>query len=297
VQYAFKPVEKCDMCGSGNFRLLGQRLNRSQGFRPKQASGISVSVKQCRDCDLIFSDPQPIPENLSDHYDLPPEEYWKGLPAWSQDYFAREIETAKRLLDFRPGMTALDIGAGVGLAMQSLSAAGFDTWGLEPAEPFYEHIVRSVDPSRIALTTLEDASYGEASFDFITFGAVLEHLYDPAAALESALRWLKPNGLIQAEVPSSDYLVARLVNLFFRLRGTSYVTHLSPMHPPFHLFEFGLESFRKNGLLAGYSIAEHHYDVCTIPHFPKLLHAPLRWWMDRKKSGMQLTVYLRRLAD
>ena len=55
-----------------------------------------MSVKQCRDCDLIFSDPQPIPENLSDHYDLPPEEYWKGLPAWSQDYFARARQKLKR---------------------------------------------------------------------------------------------------------------------------------------------------------------------------------------------------------
>lgn len=250
-------------------------------------------MKQCRDCDLIFSDPQPIPNSLFDHYNLPPEDYWAGLPTWSPEYFSREIRVAKRLLGFRPGMTALDIGAGVGRAMRSLIHAGFDTWGIEPSEPFYKHAIQQIDASRVALSTLEDANYPAANFDFITFGAVLEHLYDPADAIERALRWLKPNGIIQAEVPSSAHLIARLVNLYFRLRGTNYVTHLSPMHPPFHLFEFGLESFRRHGARAGYSVAEHHFDVCEILHFPKVLHPPLRWWMERTQTGMQLTVYLR----
>ena len=289
MRYEFRPVARCNMCGSTEFRLLGMRLSASQGLDPRHAEGIAVPVKQCRDCGLIFADPQPVPETLSDHYDLPPEDYWGESLAWTPDYFATQINSAKRLIGFAPGMKALDIGAGVGLAMKSLSAAGFDTWGIEPSEPFRRNAVdvTGIDPERIQLAGIDEAEYPPDTFDFITFGAVLEHLHDPHAALSTAMSWLRPGGVIQAEVPSAEWLIPRLVNLYFRLRGTNYVTHISPMHPPFHLYEFTLNSFRD------FDVAAHGFEVCNIPHVPNLLHPLFRWWMRLTDSGMQLTVYLR----
>lgn len=287
MTYTFHPVAACDMCGSTDFRLLGQRLNGRQGMTPKSASGIAVSVKQCRDCDLIFADPQPVPANLADHYGMPPEDYWAAADtAPAHDYFAAEIAAAKRLLPFKPGMTALDIGAGLGKAMRALTAAGFDTWGIEPSEPFYRRALDRVDPERLSLTTIEAADFPDASFDFITFGAVLEHLYSPSQSIGKALKWLKPGGVIQAEVPNANHLVARLINRYFRLRGTNYVTHISPMHSPFHLYEFSLRSFKK------YRVAEHHFAVCEVMNLPGVVHPLLKWWMARTATGMQLTVYL-----
>jgi SAM-dependent methyltransferase len=291
MRYHFKAVDQCNMCGSADFRFLGMRLSTSQGLNPRKAEGIAVPVKQCRRCGLIFSDPQPVPESLSDHYGLPPEEYWgKEALSWTPDYFSRQIDAAKQLISFVPGMRALDIGVGLGKAMKSLSLAGFDTWGVEPSETFRSKAIElmGLDPERIQLGTMEVAEYPPDSFDFITFGAVLEHLYDPRLALERALVWLKRGGVIQAEVPSSDHLIPKLVNTFFRLRGTNYVTHISPMHSPFHLYEFALKSFRD------FSVARYWYDVCYIYHVPRLLHGPLRWWMERTNTGMQLTVYLKR---
>src|SRR4029453_13163912 len=147
----------------------------------------------------------------------------------------------------------------------------------------------------LALAAVEDADYPLERFDFISFGAVLEHLYSPSIAIEQALKWLRSGGIIQAEVPSSRWLISRLVNLYYRLRQTNFVTNISPMHRPFHLFEFGLTSFEKNGRRAGYEIAEHRYRVCSIPHVPGVFPPPFRWWMEHSNSGMQLTVYLRKL--
>lgn len=295
MRYTFRPVDACDMCGAQAFKSLGMRLSASQGFRPRSAEGIAVPVKQCCECSLIFSDPQPVPEDLSDHYGLPPEQYWHpDRFQWSPDYFADEIATAKRLLDFQTGMTALDVGVGQGKAMKSLSVAGFDAWGLEPTEAFRRVAIESmgIEPDRVQLAPVETAEYPPAQFDLITFGAVLEHLYSPSSAIERALRWLKPRGIIQAEVPSSRWLIARIVNTWFRLAGTNYVTHLSPMHSPFHMFEFGLQSFQLNGKQLGYSIAEHHYMTCTVMHLPA--KALFRRIMDATDTGMQLAVYLRR---
>lgn len=116
MHYEFVPVSKCEMCESQRHRVLGIRMNGTQGLRPRKMSGIGVSVKQCMDCELIFADPRPKPEKLSDHYGLPPESYWTDPSRWelADSYFAREIAEAKQLLNFTPGMTALDIGAGLG---------------------------------------------------------------------------------------------------------------------------------------------------------------------------------------
>ena len=298
VTYTFASVDACNMCGAApdHFKMMGMRLNRSQGVAPKRVSGIAVSVKKCRRCELIFADPQPMPAHLSDHYGSA-EEYWK--PEYFEDepgYFASEIAEAKRLLEFQEGMRALDVGAGIGKAMKVLTASGFDTYGLEPGEDFRAVAIErtGIPADRIALATVETAEFPPARFDFITFGAVLEHLQSPSQAIEQALVWLKPGGIIQLEVPSSRHLIARPLNLYYRLRGTNFVTNISPMHSPFHLYEFGLKSFEAHGRRAGYEIAHHAYLVCTIFHLPRFMHPLLRWYMARTGTGMQLSIYLRK---
>jgi hypothetical protein len=90
--------------------------------------------------------------------------------------------------------------------------------------------------------------------------------------------------------------MARLLNLYFALRGTNYVTHLSPMHVPYHLFEFTLESFRRNGARLGYEVALSKTDVCAVPHAPGPLKPLAARFMERTDRGMMLAVYLRRTA-
>jgi ubiquinone/menaquinone biosynthesis C-methylase UbiE len=136
--------------------------------------------------------------------------------------------------------------------------------------------------------------YPENEFDFMTFGAVFEHLYHPAASLEKALKWLKPGGIIQIEVPSSKHFIAKLINAYFRLKGTNYVTHLSPMHSPFHLYEFGLKSFEELSRKLNITIARSDYHVCSMEPVPRLLHPLFSYYMKRTNTGMQLVVWLRK---
>lgn len=299
IKYRFDEIKTCEMCGTPteNHVILGQRLNKSQGLSPKSKTGISVSVIKCNNCNLIYSQPQPVPENMEDHYGTPPEDYWKeSYFEWTPSYFDKQLKNAKELLPFKEGMTALDVGAGIGKCMMSMQKAGFDTYGFEPSTPFYERALSkmNIPTEKLKHGMVEDVEYPDATFDFITYGAVFEHLYHPAECLEKTFRWLKPNGIIHIEVPSSKHFIAKLVNIYFRLRGTGYVTNLSPMHSPFHLYEFGLESFQEAAKKMGFSIERYEYEVCTINFVPKFLHPLFRKYMEWTNSGMQLTVYLRK---
>jgi len=298
-KYGFKEISVCEMCEdkTENHKILGQRLNKSQGFRPKTKTGISVSIIKCTNCGLIYSNPQPIPFDLQDHYGTPPEEYWKDeCFVWQPTYFSSQIEEAKKLLGFKSGMKTLDIGAGLGKSMLSMQNEGFDTYGLEPSIPFYERAISKmgIDKEKLKLGAIEDLDYEREYFDFINFGAVFEHLYEPSKCLEKALSWLKPNGVIHIEVPSSKWLLSKFMNFYFRLIGTNYVTNLSPMHTPFHLHEFDLKSFNKLSEKLNFKVENYGYHVCSIYYFPRIFHGVLKNYMKATNKGMQLRVYLRK---
>ena len=300
MRYRFDKISHCNMCGddTSSHKVLGHRLNGQTGLRPQNKKGITVTVARCSNCGLIYSNPMPIPFDLQDHYGLPPENYW--IPEYfklNDDHFSAEIKKAKHLLRFNKDMKALDIGAGLGKTFIALSNAGFDAYGFEPSIPFYERAITKmgVDKQKLKLDSIETVQYETDSFDFITFGAVLEHLYDPSESIKKAMAWLKLGGVMHIEVPSAEWFISGLINKFYKLIGTSFVTNISPMHSPFHLYEFHEKSFKLNGVRLGYAVVDFETAVCEIPTLPKFLHPILKKYMNWTNTGLQHIVWLKKL--
>ena len=301
LRYSFKYIESCNMCGESTEKqiILGKRLNSSQGKSPNKKIGVTTTVAKCANCGLIYSNPQPVPFDIQDHYGVAPENYWKEDYFESDpSYFQSEIKKLKELLDFRNGMKSLDIGAGLGKGMMALADAGFDAYGFEPSVDFYERAIKNmgVSPAKLKVGMMEEMVYSDNIFDFISFGAVLEHLYDPSASILKAMRWLKPNGIIHIEVPSSDWLTQKLINFYYKLKGTDYVGNLSPMHVPYHLYEFTLKSFQQHARKHRYEIAFHQYYVCKT-YMPKVTDFLLASFMKWTDQGMQLCVWLKKRSS
>ena len=297
-QYYFNYIDSCNMCGSkiDTHKILGKRLNTSQGKNPRNKIGITTTIVKCTICGLIYSNPQPIPFDIQDHYGVPPENYWKESYFISTGtYFQYEIERLKKLIDFKDGMKSLDIGAGLGMQMLALSKIGFDTYGFEPSKQFHERAISKmgINPDKLKLGMMEEVEYPENHFDFVSFGAVLEHLYDPSDSILRAMKWLKSNGIMHIEVPSSKWLVGKIINLFYKLKQTDYVGNLSPMHDPFHLYEFGLDSFQEHAKQHDYELAFHEFYVGET-FMPKMVDFILNPCMKWTNTGMQLCVWLRK---
>lgn len=293
--YTYTTLTACPMCLHPEQRVLGRRLNGHQGLRPRKVLGIATTVVRCTGCGLIFANPRPAPESISDHYEKAPEEYWRPHQLEGDDPGGIPLDNFGRLHPADGGARrALDVGAGLGQDMAQLNRAGFDTWGLEPSAAFRERAIdQGARPDRLQLATVESAEYEPQQFDLVSFGAVLEHLADPAFAIERALQWLAPGGLMFAEVPSARWLMARLLNLVYRAQGTDYVTNLSPMHDPYHLYEFTIQAFERHGARAGYRVAEASVMACET-FLPKRIEPPVQRLMDLTGTGLQLAVWLAR---
>jgi|TARA_Y100000310_G_scaffold32747_1_gene31023 2-polyprenyl-3-methyl-5-hydroxy-6-metoxy-1,4-benzoquinol methylase len=286
------------MCGqrTEGHKILGKRLNKSQGKNPRNKIGITITVSKCNQCGLIYSNPQPIPFDLQDHYGIALQNYWVEQDLTiSEGYFKGEIERLRQLIGFTSGMKSLVIGAGFGRQMKALSNIGFDTYGFEPSKSFYDKAISKmkINPEKLKLGTIEEVKYQENYFDFITFSNVLEHVYNPSESIKKAIKWLKPNGVIHIEVPSSAWLINKFNNVFYRLTLTDYISNISPMHAPFHLYEFSLKSFKLHAQQNAYVIAFHEYYVCKT-FMPKIVDKILKPYMRLTNTGMDLCVWLRK---
>lgn len=295
VTYTFTYAEKCNMCAGTDFKVLGKRLSQSQGKNPQRKTGITTTVVQCNTCGLIFANPVPVPQDIADHYDVEVDDYFEaGFKEPPADYFQKELTYFKSIYQNQSGLRGLDIGTGLGGIMRALERGGLEAHGLEPSKSFYDFAVsKGIPRDRIQNRSTEDADFPSEYFDLIIFSAVFEHLYDPNQALVNALKWLKPGGIIYIGVPSNRIFIQLLANLFYKLKGLDYVSNISPMHAPFHLYEFGKETFDKNSKINNYSIAHFEYWTVRDYLFPKFSFF-VRKLIKLTKSDMNLTIWLRK---
>lgn len=286
------------MCGSppSAFRRVGERLNRHQGLWPARRAGVAVTVYRCGKCGLVFPDPMPVPEAVEALYGVEPDRYWpEGYFEDDQDYLKAPCTTALELLGKGDRVMALDVGAGIGKGVLALQRHGFHALGLEPSPEFRRYALErmGLKDDQMVLGTVEAAVLPANSFDFVNCAAVLEHVQDPREGLARVVGWTRPGGVVHVEVPSAHWLLARGLNVWYAVTAQGFVTHTSPMHPPYHLYEFTLRAFE--AALAGLPCEIEQWTIWPgeIPA-PGPLRGPLRWIMDATDTGLNLTVWIRR---
>ena len=210
-----------------------------------------------------------------------------------ENYFTREVNISRELL-----------GKGA-LARAGISVRGSDMpWSnwkrqamkptvLEPPPPFRDRAISKigVDPQRPQSWYGGDASYPPASFDFINLCVVLEHIGDPGAALTRALTW-QTRRRHPLEVPSADWLIVRLTNLYYRLRERTWsatsvlcIRHTTcTVHPP--------SRFAHMAGAAVYS-GTACLRLTYLPKFLDVMRATVMAWTG---TGMEVAVWLRKGA-
>jgi SAM-dependent methyltransferase len=112
---------------------------------------------------------------------------------------------------------------------------------------------------------LEQRPFPENSFDAVTMGAVLEHVFNPEALLKEINRVLRPGGILWLDVPNEAGFFYLLGNLYQRIRGRDWVVNLSPTFPPYHVFGFTPKALRCLLQVSGFeSIRLKTYATCAV---------------------------------
>jgi SAM-dependent methyltransferase len=229
--------QRCPLCVDAPPRRLGRR----GGEAHRLGLGVACAIYQCRGCGLIFPNPMPIPFGLGDHYG-DADKYF------SEHDFDGKVAAYRGVLttieEFGVKGRLLDIGAGRGESLKAAKDKGWEAVGLEPSSDF-ARAARLNSGAEVVEARLEQRPFEENSFDAVTLGAVLEHVFEPTALLAEIHRVLKPEGILWLDVPNEAGAFYAIGNMYQRLRGRDWVVNLSPTFPPYHVFGFTPPSLRR----------------------------------------------------
>jgi 2-polyprenyl-3-methyl-5-hydroxy-6-metoxy-1,4-benzoquinol methylase len=215
----------CPLCGGLERITLSNRMQ----YR------IDLKTVICSHCTLVFTDPPPTQDLYQRFYVEAYAALYGGIAAsiprspsvrppqrvaWQLD----EIDRLRPIASSR----ILELGPGKGAFLWWAKERGADVTGLEPSREFAE-ILRT-SGLNIVEGALDDPKVSRlGKFDVVTMFHVLEHFYEPVAALTRIQQLLVTNGLLAIEVPNILKPFRSLDRYFLR-----YV----------HLFQYSLQTLR-----------------------------------------------------
>lgn len=236
---------QCPVCRSQNHRSLFVVTDVLYNV----AKGEFV-VRRCRKCEAFFIVPFPTQAETEGFY---PKHYYSYDTGESDGFFenikkkiihgkmsgTKDLSIADRFLVLlfqnkfagiplyrKRGGKFLDVGCGSGKNLKTLSAYGWDTYGIELDEHAVQHA--QGQGLRVQRSSLEEVSYAE-KFDCVRVWHVFEHLTDPHKAIRKLKDLLAPDGEILMAVPNTQSWARMLFGRYwYSLDAPRHVINYSP---------------------------------------------------------------------
>jgi SAM-dependent methyltransferase len=219
----------CPICGSHDIQYCLTALDHT-------VSGESFEIFHCNHCAGRFTQDVPSPSAIGRYYQsskyISHSDTTKGLV--NKMYHrvrAITLNQKRRLIENVSAVTKgklLDIGAGTGMFVQTMSSAGWDVKGLEPDEGARKVAARS-NVQLDELTTF--FSLEKESFDVITLWHVLEHVHQLHEYVERFGKLLRAQGTLVIAVPN-----------YTSQDASHYGPYWAAYDVPRHLYHFSPES-------------------------------------------------------
>lgn len=233
----------------------------SSAIAPLERSFLS----QCGDCGLVFDNPRPTPEAISDYYNQNDKyDHWLVNLEDREKMWKRRLEKMKKF--HRPG-SLLDVGSGIGQFLALAKSYGYGpVYGTEVSR-----IGVSIAKERFGIDMLagEIGSLDLPTVENLTLFHVLEHVHQPLAFLRRCHELLTPGGTITVAVPNDfDY--------FLHKPGIQVLAPITLQGEEIHLSHFTTKSLQTVMQRAGFTVV----DVSLDPY----------WTPDTAKERMRYSV-------
>jgi 2-polyprenyl-3-methyl-5-hydroxy-6-metoxy-1,4-benzoquinol methylase len=235
-----KKIEKCQVCGEASLSVF---LEAQDYFLTKE----KFTIEQCQVCGFRATNPRPAQNEIERYYKS--EDYishntakisFTTLLYKSARFFS--VRSKFRIIDsWASGNRLLDIGCGTGEVLNYAGKKKYRVRGVELNDG-----ARNVARQKYNLDvvkSLEEFPEKDGRFDVITLWHVLEHFYDPGAALRSIHDMLEPTGIAIIALPNSDSWDAK-----------HYGGHWAAYDLPRHLSHFTRSTFERLAKSCGFEL-------------------------------------------
>jgi SAM-dependent methyltransferase len=201
---------------------------------------------------------------LQDYYDRKAGEldelavtYESPIP-YKRWFYGRRFEAVMEALDPQSRDDVLEVGCGSGYYTRALVQAGARVTATDLSPAYVEQARRLAPEAAFLVEDAQYLSFPDESFDRVLMTEVVEHVPEPARAVEEAARVLRPGGVLALSTPSRRAPMNLAYALKRRIRGFEVNEHLHEFTPG-ELREllaprFELESFRRVNAVLPYPL-------------------------------------------
>jgi SAM-dependent methyltransferase len=196
-------VRACPVCGSVRQELLYQQ--RFQAFAAGSITN-AYDVVACRECGMCFATGLPGAARFAEYYNQSSKYDLSGAGAELSSFDEERCRDEAAFIAanvVRRDTPILDVGAATGLLLEALRDVGFRS--LRGVEPSPDAVRKAVNDHGLDVL-VGDATAARAfgmSFGVVTLVAVLEHMVDPAGALQGMTDLLSRDGSFYLLVPDT----------------------------------------------------------------------------------------------
>ena len=271
------------------------------------------SLFQCKNCRLVWLNPQPIPADIfklyrTYHTHEPNGKKHTGplrflqksaqsiaavtlgyhqLLAGTKFYWVGRVASLippwkdcavapLMYLKATAGGKLLDVGCGSGGFLATMRDLGWDVTGVEP-DPEAVRVAVGDRKLSVIAGTLEEAHLPAASFDAITMYHVIEHAPDAISVIAECRRILKPGGSLVILTPNAESLGHKLFHRSWR-----------GLEPPRHLCLFSVPSLARVSKEAGMNVTLVRTSS-ALARFMWLMSQSIRDGNPQKDQGFDKT--------
>jgi len=222
----------CPACGTvGRLRPFRAGTVRVEDVRPDDFRitdahyGRCWPLSRCAVCGMVTAEPLPAPEVLARLYEAVEDPTYVAEAAVRRRNFERVLRFLTDRLGVRPGRL-LDVGAALGVLVETARALGWEAYGIEPSRAMAEAAQRRGIP--VEPVSLEAWDGPVHAFDVITVLDVIEHVAEPDRFLAKALRHLRPGGVVCIVTPDVTSVAARILGRRWWHYRPAHVHFFSP---------------------------------------------------------------------
>jgi len=246
--------------------VCGRSLDNSSGKITKSFAWGEVQFLECVSCGCWCQSPQIGGECLtawydSDEYQGSRDRRGSAYVNYLADETQRIKEAAERfkadLAPYLPGCggCVLEVGCATGSLLSVIRDVGHEVAGIDLSRRFAD-AAKQLHGLEVQVADILSAKIPDGSFDMVLLFGTLSNLSDIPRSLRRIHGLLKPGGVLVANYPAADSIVAKLYGERFWMFAPSASTFMTSMgcglalkQAGFHSVESGLDrqmpSFRK----------------------------------------------------
>lgn len=232
----------CALCGRSEHALICKCLITNED---SELGPANLDLVKCRKCGLVFTDPQPLfsSDELKTLYSR--GYFHKGYMNYyaaegvrmpqSNEPFSRRLDLIER---YKKNGLMLEVGCASGEFLAIARKRGWQAQGVEISDYAADCALKKYN-LEVFKGALEDAHFNPAHFDVVAAGDILEHMNDPRAFLQEAVRILKDDGILYLAAPDFSSFHYWLMSIVARR------THKNYFILPHHLYYFSPSTIRR----------------------------------------------------